>query len=119
MNYRLIDTRLSFAIDERQMTPAEAAIANRDLYLAGHRAYGWIEASRVGKDGHLLPAGHLEPARRAPRAPRPAPAAPSAELIEALAAIGYTKTKARELAATAPAGTVAEQLTAIFTKVAA
>jgi hypothetical protein len=116
MNYRLIDTRLSFAIDERQMTPAEAAIANRDLYLAGHRAYGWIEASRVGDDGKVLAAG----ASPAPRAPRPAPRpAPSGELIEALAAIGYTKAKARELAATAPAGTVAEQLAALFTKAAA
>lgn len=117
MNYRLVDSRLSFAVSESvKMTSDQATIANRDLYLAGHRAYGWIEASRIGKDGKLLPAGHL-PIKAAPR---PVPRVePSAELIEALEAVGYTKSKARELAATAPAGTVAEQLAALFTKVTA
>lgn len=94
--YRLVNSH-GVALRSKLMTEAQALIANRDLWLAGEYSVGWMQA-----------------APRAPRAePRPQP---SADLVAALVAVGYSKSKAKELAATAPAGTVDQQLTAIFTK---
>lgn len=98
--YRLVNSH-GVALRSKLMTEAQALIANRDLWLAGEYSVGWMQA--------------------APRAPRAEPRAeprpqPSADLVAALVAIGYSKSKAKELAATAPAGTVDQQLTAIFTK---
>jgi len=90
------------------MTAAQALVANRDLFLAGKRNIGWAVEER-------------EPLRAAPRAaptqPKSKPRPPSSDLIDALVAVGYKKTKARELAANAPGGNVNEQLAAIFQKV--
>jgi len=107
--YRLFDARLKIACNGPavRMTTEQAILANRDLFLAGRRNVGWIEAAKIE-------AGPVKP--RAAPTTKPPVVEPSPDLIDALIALGYKQRKAQALAASAPAGNVSDQIQAIFAK---
>jgi hypothetical protein len=107
MLYRLVDMRLRVTVNAQPInaTPAAAMELNRDLYLAGDVHLGWIDATRIDERGRV---------QSAPATSAPTRAPVSAELVEALVRIGYRKGRAKELAATAPAGSVEDSLRFLF-----
>lgn len=88
--------------ERKDMTEKRAIELNRDLYLAGKTNQGWkpVEAN-VAPLAQCPKGVVLKPAR-------------NEELEAALVALGIKRTDARRRAASAPAGTLEEQIAAVF-----
>jgi len=96
--------------ERKDMTEADAAARNRDLYLAGKRSQGWKPVTPEPRPEVVVP---KPVAATVPKPPKPER---NEELEAALVALGFKKGDAKRRAASAPAGTLQEQLAGVFAK---